>query len=452
MDKAFAQPRLSLCMIVRDEIDCLQRCIDSVKDVVDEIVIVDTGSTDGTLDLAKKYASKLAQIVWIDDFSYARNISVDMATGDWILVLDADEYLRKESCSDLLQSIKMPNMLAYNLAVRNHHERDYFEIFFILRLFRRMPTVQYTGKVHEQVTPPLLEIMKANPKWRSTTLNNVIIEHDGYIEKRTKNQNKKSRNIQLLTKALEDDPSDIYRRFKLAQTLGAETDTGYHHLSIALEALLHLPDQEIQEKAFAHELMGNAALRLAGRNEPKKALQICAIAESLFSRHPVLSFVRALSYYLSRDIDNSLSSANEALAMAWPPGNFVCNPNWLREDTYFLISRIRQEKGEYSRAVNTLGNAVTEFPNSRRLVQALIRSALAARTPLIALDEGAKWMKSNGMDAECLLLSADAAEMLGDPSRAARWRSLARKPDKASSPVPSVTVSSHVADHLQSHP
>jgi glycosyltransferase involved in cell wall biosynthesis len=424
MGSVLARPRLSLCMIVRDEIACLQRCLDSVKHVVDEIVIVDTGSTDGTLDLAKKYASRLAQIAWIDDFSYARNISIDMATGDWILVLDADDYLREESCSDLLQSLRESDVLAYNLMVRDHHEGGYCETSFVIRLFRRMPTVRYSGKVHEQVTPPLLEIMKSNPKWRNATLKNVIIEHDGYVQQRT---NKRSRNILLLTRALEDDPSDIYRRFKLAQALGSETDTGFHHLSIALEALLHLSDQEIQEKAFAHELMGNAALRLAGRNEPKKALQICAIAESLFSRHPVLSFVRALSYYLSQDIDNSLSSANEALSMVWPAGNFVCNPDWLREDIYLLISRIRQERGEYSLTVSTLKNAVAEFPNSRRLVHALIRNAVEASMPLVALDTGAKWMKSNGLDADCLLLCADAAEKHGDPSSAARWRLLAGK-------------------------
>lgn len=75
--------------------------------------------------------------------------------------------------------------------------------------------------------------------------------------------------------------------------------------------------------------------------------------------------------------------------------------------------------------VDTLRHAVAEFPNSQRLVHALIRSALAARVPLVALDAGAKWMKSNGLDVECLLLCADAAEMHGDPSIAARWRSQA---------------------------
>lgn len=426
VDNILARPRLSLCMIVRNEIDCLQRCIDSVKDIVDEIVIVDTGSTDGTLGLAKKYASKMTQIAWIDDFSHARNISIEMATGDWILSMDADSYLKEEFRSDLLGSIRKPDMLAYHLVMRNHYDGGDCETFFCTPLYRRLPAVRYSGKVHEQVTPALLEIMKSDPKWRCAALSNVIIEHCGYMQQRTK-LNKRSRNILLLTKALEDDPSDIYRRFKLAQALGAETDTGYRHLAIALEALLKLCDAEIEEQAFAHELMANGALRLAGRNEPKKALEICSLAEALFGRHPVTSFVRALSYYLSKDSDSSLSSANEALALVWPPGSFVCNPNWLREDTYLLISRIRQDRGEHSPAVDTLRRAVAEFPNSRRLVHALIRSGLAAKMPVVALNEGARWLQTNGLDAECLLLCAEAAEMQGDPSTAARWRSLARR-------------------------
>ncbi len=426
MGNTLARPRLSLCMIVKNEIGFLKPCIDSVKAIVDEIIIVDTGSTDGTLELAKKCASRMTQIAWIDDFSHARNIAVDMASGDWILSMDADSCLNGESCSPLLRAIAEPDMLAYNVMMRNHFDDSGYETFFKTELFRRLPAVRYTGKVHEQVTPSLLEIMKSDPKWRCATLSNVIIEHYGYMKQQTK-LGKRTRNVDLLKKALEEDPSDIYRRFKLAQALGAETDTGYRHLSIALEKLLELPSREIREQAFAHELLGNGALRLAGRNEPQKALEICAIAESLFSIHPVTSFVRALSHYLSRDIDNSMRCAKEALATVWPPGSFVCNPEWLREDIYFLLSSIQRERKEYGRTVDTLKKAVTEFPASRRLVFALIRSALEAKIPLVALDAGAKWMRVHGLDAECLLLCADAAQMHGDPASSARWRSLAEK-------------------------
>ncbi len=421
----FARPRLSLCMIVKNEIDCLPTCLDSVKDIVDEIVIVDTGSTDGTLDLVKKCASQMTQVAWKDDFSHARNIAIDMATGDWILSMDADSYLEKTSRFALLESIRNPDALACQLVMRNHYEGGECETFLCTPLFRRLPAVRYTGKVHEQVTPALQEIMTSDPRWRCETLPNVIIEHYGYLHQQTKLK-KRSRNILLLAKALEDDPSDIYRRFKLAQALGAETDLGYKHLATALEALLKLPASQIRQQAFAHELLGNAALRLAGRNEPRKAIEICSLAESLFVRHPVTSFAKALSYYCIRDTASAVLCANMALATAWPPGSFVCNPKWLREDLYFLIATIRQQKGEDCLAVHILRKAVLEFPDSERLVYALVKSGIEARMPLGVLDEAARWLQSHDPDARWRLLCSKAANMSEDPRAAAKWRFLSR--------------------------
>lgn len=418
-------PPLSLCMIVRDEIDCLERCLDSVKEVVDEIIIVDTGSTDGTFELAKRHASRVAQIGWRDDFSYARNIAIEMASGDWILSLDADHYLRRESYSDLLEALRVPDVLACRLMIRDHHDGGYCENTPCTKLFRRLPGIRFRGRIHEQVTSALQEFVRVNPGWRSVTLESVIVEHDGYMQKRMKAESKEARNLRLLTMALEEDPSDIYRRYKLAQLLGVETDEGYRHLSFALEELLALSDREIQELAFAYELMGNGALRSAERNEPAKALRVCMIAEFLFGKHPVLSYVRALSYYSLRNSDVALTSAEEALAMAPGADGFVFSPGWLRQEIYFLISRIRQERSEHSAAIDALRSAVAENPDSRQLVHTQMRTALAAGAPLVALEYGARSLRSNGVDAQCLLVCAEAAEMYGDLASAARWRSLA---------------------------
>jgi hypothetical protein len=422
-----ARPRLSLCMIVKNEIDCLQTCLDSVKDIVDEVVIVDTGSTDTTLELVKKRASKMAEISWNDDFSHARNICLAMATGDWVLSMDADSCLEKTSRLALTQSILSPDTLACTVVMRNHFEGAECETFLCTPLFRRLPAVRYTGKVHEQVTPALREIMASDPRWRCETLGNVIIEHYGYLHQQTKLK-KRSRNILLLTQALEADPCDIYRRFKLAQALGAETDIGFKHLAMALEALLKLPPRQIQEQAFAHELLGNAALRLAGRNEPRKALEISSLAESLFGRHPVTSFVKALSYYLVRDATGALLCANTALATPWPPGSFVCNPKWLREDLYLLLATLREQRGEDCLAVHILRKAVLEFPDSKRLVYALIKSALAAKMGLAALDEAKRWLQSHEPDAEWRFLCSKAARMCEDPLAAGKWRALSQEP------------------------
>ncbi len=86
-------PTLSLCMIVKNEEKHLARCLSSVKDVADEIVIVDTGSTDKTIEIAESFSAKIFHFDWVNDFSAARNFALSKCTGDWILYLDADEEL-----------------------------------------------------------------------------------------------------------------------------------------------------------------------------------------------------------------------------------------------------------------------------------------------------------------------------------------------------------------------
>src|SRR5580658_9834415 len=86
------KPRLSLAMIVKNEARCLARCLRSIEAMVDEIIIADTGSTDETIEIAKSFNATISHFTWVNDFSAARNFALDQAGGDWILVLDADEF------------------------------------------------------------------------------------------------------------------------------------------------------------------------------------------------------------------------------------------------------------------------------------------------------------------------------------------------------------------------
>lgn len=88
---------IALCMIVKNEQEYLRRCLDSVKGKVDQIVIVDTGSTDETVNIAKEYTNDIHHMDWNNNFAAARNESIKYATTDYILVLDADEYLEESA-------------------------------------------------------------------------------------------------------------------------------------------------------------------------------------------------------------------------------------------------------------------------------------------------------------------------------------------------------------------
>lgn len=148
-------PLISLCIIARNEESVLGRCLDSVADLVDEIILVDTGSTDRTKAAAAEYAAKIYDFPWCDDFSAARNFAVSQAVGDYWMWLDADDVIEGENHEKLRRILEHPDadvvFLPYWLsfdesgAPQMVSQRE--------RIFRRSGGYQFTGAVHEAVVP-----------------------------------------------------------------------------------------------------------------------------------------------------------------------------------------------------------------------------------------------------------------------------------------------------------
>ncbi len=147
-----SQPVLSLCMIVKDESQNLERCLASAKPYVDEIVVVDTGSQDQTPAIALSYGAKVHHFDWCDDFAAARNYAISLVSGQWILILDADEELVIED-PQFCELLNVPSeVLGYGL-IRTEVEFAETDMLggFHLRLFRNDPNLKYTGRYHEQL-------------------------------------------------------------------------------------------------------------------------------------------------------------------------------------------------------------------------------------------------------------------------------------------------------------
>lgn len=147
---------ISLCMIVRDEESVIERCLTSVKDIVDEIVIVDTGSIDNTKSIVSKYTNKIYDFNWEDDFSKARNYSFSKATKDYILWLDADDVILEE---DRLKLIKLKNTINYNkvdiiMAPYNVGFDEDGNVTFMYnreRIVSRAKNYKWSGFIHESI-------------------------------------------------------------------------------------------------------------------------------------------------------------------------------------------------------------------------------------------------------------------------------------------------------------
>lgn len=148
-------PTLSLCMIVKDEEKVLARCLDSIREAVDEIVIVDTGSTDQTKSIARKYTEFLYDFDWIDDFSAARNFSFSKATMDYLLWLDADDVITPENLRALLDLKRNlpPDINAVMMKYETAFDEDGNATFsyFRERIVRRHATPLWKGRVHEAI-------------------------------------------------------------------------------------------------------------------------------------------------------------------------------------------------------------------------------------------------------------------------------------------------------------
>lgn len=171
---------LSLCMIVKNEESVLPRCLKSVRSLVWEVIVVDTGSTDATQEVASEFGAKTFDFQWKDSFAEARNFSLDRASGEWILILDADEVLVYDSEKDFGRLLRDPEVEGYFARIVNLLGKSpEFETSedLIVRLFRNKPEYRFEGSIHEQVRPAITRISGEKSLKRAP----LTIYHDGYL-------------------------------------------------------------------------------------------------------------------------------------------------------------------------------------------------------------------------------------------------------------------------------
>lgn len=197
-------PTISLVMIVRDEEANLALCLNSLKEEVDEIVVVDTGSRDRTINIAAGFTDKIYSYKWNDDFSAARNFAISKCTGQWIISLDADEKLDSQAGSLRKLINNNPSAEAFFLPLLLCANGEW-ERFSVIRLFRNTAEYRFTGKIHEQ-------IMIMNEKAVGVVDAPVICHKVVTVKERNK---KRYRNLELLWQAVKSEPDNYYLKYYL---------------------------------------------------------------------------------------------------------------------------------------------------------------------------------------------------------------------------------------------
>jgi glycosyltransferase involved in cell wall biosynthesis len=206
--------KLSLCIIVKNEELALPKCLNSVRNVVDEMVVLDTGSTDRTLEIAGEFGAKVYQFEWCNDFSSARNQSLKYATGEWILVLDADEVLVPEIVPTLKQAIKCDRYLLINL-LRQEVGAVQSPYSLVSRLFRNHPDICFSRPYHALVDDSVARIVSQETQWQVGYLPEVAILHAGYQKSAIASRDKFSNAAKTMEGFLACNPHDPYVCSKL---------------------------------------------------------------------------------------------------------------------------------------------------------------------------------------------------------------------------------------------
>lgn len=206
--------KLSLCAIAKNEEIALPKCLSSVKDVVNEIVVLDTGSTDRTVEIAREFGAKVYHFDWCNDFSAARNQALNYVTGDWILVLDADETLTPEIVPHLQQAIDSDRYLVINL-LRQEVGAVQSPYSLVSRLFRRHSNIRFDRPYHALIDDSVAQILTVEPQWQIGYLPAVAILHSGYQKGAIAQKDKWQQAAKTMEGFLFDHPTDPYVCCKL---------------------------------------------------------------------------------------------------------------------------------------------------------------------------------------------------------------------------------------------
>ena len=276
--------KISLVMIVKNEEETLEKSLRSVNELVNEIIIVDTGSTDKTREIALRYTEKVFSFSWCNDFSKARNFSISKASNPWVLILDADEVITeydekkiKEFCNnsnDLVGRIKRINIYEDKYGTKKYIER-------VNRFFNKN-NFEYEGIIHEQV------VSKKREDYNTINID-LCVEHIGYSKAVLSKTNKIERNIELLKMAREKDPKDPYINYQLGKSYFMGKD--FHMAKIFFENALVVLDSFNYE--YTQDLVESYGYSLVNLNLYEEALKLYEY-EKFYSNSPDFLFILGL--------------------------------------------------------------------------------------------------------------------------------------------------------------
>lgn len=340
-------------MIVKNEQKYIEQCLNSVVSLVDEMIIVDTGSTDDTLKIASQFQPKIFQYEWENDFGKARNYSLAHATGDWILVLDADESIYSEDIQKLIDILEKTKANGIGLKFHNFIDEDSEENYNThvgIRLFKNH-CFHYQGAIHEQLIPISNDISI------NLETTDVRVRHYGYL-KSNSGTKKRKRNIPIIEKLLDENPEDAFQLFNMGNEYMSDND--YNKALYYFEKAYKNKDTSL---AYCPHLIFRRAVCLNYLKRIDESLQILGEGIQIYPQCRDYEFLRGRIYKSRKQYSLAIKSFEKCISMKDVPLSlaFLSYTDGFRSfvelgHIYFLQDDFSKALSYYLEALSLKGN------------------------------------------------------------------------------------------------
>jgi glycosyltransferase involved in cell wall biosynthesis len=278
-----AMSKISAVLIVRDEAEFVDGCLRSLVGNVDEIVVVDTGSCDRTIEIASQFPISLHHFSWVNDFSAARNFALERATGDWILYIDADERLEIPRHDEYARLLMDRGKVAWKLRL---HPRVGWTAYSELRLFRNDPRIRFKGVIHENIWPAVDAVARADRLDVGSC--DLQLHHVGYEADQSR---KNPRNIPLLRDLLSADPDHFFAWWHLGECLRLSGNDQAADETWS-RGIARLREFEAERRCLPNSLLHLALIKLR-RLQGAAVDDLLAEARDFFPGNLALQFISA---------------------------------------------------------------------------------------------------------------------------------------------------------------
>jgi CDP-glycerol glycerophosphotransferase (TagB/SpsB family) len=348
-------------MIVKNEENVLQRCLESVKDGVDEIVIVDTGSTDNTKEIAHRYTDKVFDYKWNNSFSEARNYAQSKATSEWILALDADEFVDYQNLFELRNELT-ENQDHFNMCVvkiYNFAGKDAQAIFnnYHVRIYKNDPAIKYYRTIHEQ-------LKRTDGKELCSHVSKLVVYHSGYLSNTVTAKNKGSRNRALIDKEINAEGQTGFDYFNLGNELVSQGKTE-KALNCYVKAYQKAPD-------IKYSWVGTCLIQmcqcLVGLKRYNDALNVIRDSESIFDSYADFKAIKGKIYLLQGRADDALYELNDIVNDQDKYQEALLSTDSISYLPNKWMGQIYEEKNDLNQAVLYYTRAFHENRNDEELL------------------------------------------------------------------------------------